>query len=140
MKTLNYKLKSVSFFLVTALFFFGCKSTTMITSTPDDAKVYLNGKYAGNTPYKHSDMKISGAKTNVAIEKEGYETLHTFFKRNEKLNTGALIAGCMCVYPLLWVKKYNPEHNYELTTFDPVQSDDASRPPLKFKKTIEPLP
>lgn len=91
-----------------------CSSSTMITSSPSGAKLFLNGEAVGTTPYKYSDTKIVGATTNIKFEKEGYETLETSFSRSEKVNVGAIIGGCFVLVPFLWTMGYNPTHNYEL--------------------------
>lgn len=138
MNPFSFMLRTIVVYVVMTIVFSGCNSSTTIISAPGEAKIFLNGQYAGKTPYHYNDAKISGSTTNVMIEKEGYETLHTFFKRNEKLDVGALVAGCFFIYPLLWVKKYNPQHEYVLT---PVIGASARGGPTKaFKKTVEPLP
>lgn len=108
-------------FMLVAVFFASCKSSTTIVSHPSDAKLTVNGRSVGKTPYMYSDIKFSGATTHVLIEKEGYEPIMTYFKRNEKLDIGALVSGCCFVYPLLWLMKYKPQHDYELTPLNSVQ-------------------
>jgi hypothetical protein len=48
------------------------------------------------------------------MKKDGYKDLFILLKRNELLHMGALIGGIMFIYPLLWIKKYNPVHYYDL--------------------------
>jgi len=50
----------------------------------------------------------------VMLRKEGYMDFYFNLKRNETLAVGALIGGVFFLYPLLWLKKYDPVHNYEL--------------------------
>ncbi len=92
-----------------------CSSTTMIYSSPEGAKVYLNDEVKGTTPYKHTDQAIVGTKTSMVFKKDGYEDFHTTLNRNEELDVGALIGGIFVLVPFLWIMKYYPEHNYELT-------------------------
>lgn len=99
-----------------SLLFTSCASNTMIQTNADEAELYLNGEYAGKTPYKHRDMKIVGSTTEVRLEKEGYETLQTSFSRDEKADVGAIIAGIFFLFPFLWTMKYKPVHNYDLKT------------------------
>lgn len=52
-----------------------------ITSVPDQAKVYVNGEYAGMTPYTvHADWyKVLGInvgdRMHLTVDKEGYKTI-----------------------------------------------------------------
>lgn len=100
--------------IIFAFFFTGCASTTMIQSNPNGAKVYLNGEEVGMTPYTHRDTKIVGSTTAVRLEKDGYQTLNTSFSRNEEVDVGAVIGGCIVWVPFLWTMKYKPIHSYEL--------------------------
>jgi len=106
--------RAIALSLTASVLLSGCASTTMIDSKPDGAKVYLNEELAGTTPYLHSDTRIVGSTTRVRLEKEGYETLHTSFTRNEKVDAGAIIGGMFIMFPFLWTMKYKPAHSYEL--------------------------
>ena len=118
MKKGNYYIKSMAFFMSLTLLFSSCASSTMIQSTAVGAEVYLNGEHVGTTPYKHRDMKIVGATTDVRIEKEGFETLQTTFSKDEKADVGAIIGGVFFLFPFLWTMKYKPVHNYDMKTID----------------------
>lgn len=114
---MNFKspaLRAMTLFLALAIFFCSCSSTTIIQSTPSEAKVYLNGEYVGTTPHRHSDTKIVGSSTQVTLEKEGYEDFNTVFARDEKLDVGALIGGLFVLVPFLWVMKYKPNRTFEM--------------------------
>ena len=120
-----------SFVLATAILLTSCSSTTMINSSPNGAKVYLNGELVGTTPYQYSDTKIVGATTAVKLEKEGFESFNTTFSRSEKADVGAIIAGCFVLVPFLWTMKYKPERTYELipltgTKVEEVKKDSGS--------------
>lgn len=106
--------KAISLMLAGAILFASCSSSTLIQSSPSGAKVYLNGEYAGVTPYTHTDTKIVGSSTQVRLEKEGYETLNTAFSRNEDADVGAIIGGIFFLFPFLWTMKYKPVRTYEL--------------------------
>ena len=114
MKKPNFTLKSICILLISCILFVSCSSTTLLTSSPSGAKVYMNGEPVGTTPYSHSDTKIVGTTTSVKLVKEGYEPLNTYLTRNEKVNVGAIIGGCFFLFPFLWTMDYNPTHNYEL--------------------------
>lgn len=107
-------LKSVSVFLSVSIFFASCGSTTMIQSTPSNAKLYMNGEYMGTTPYTYRDTKVVGSSTLVTLEKEGYNPFNTSFSRDEELDVGALIGGIFLLVPFLWIMKYKSMRTYEL--------------------------
>ncbi len=101
-----------------------CTSTTMITSNPSGAKVYLNGAYVGDTPYPMSDKKISTTCTMVKLEKEGYMPMQTLICRDEDIDVGAAVGGIFFTPIWLWVYKYYPEHHYELLPAEKKQTLD----------------
>lgn len=110
------KFKVYLFFslLLFAITLASCTSTTMITSEPTGAKVFLNDAYVGNTPYAMSDKNFATECTAVSLEKDGHEILYTIICRDEEINMGAAIGG-LFVWPLwFWVFDYYPEHNYIL--------------------------
>jgi len=51
MKKTKLLSKAISLMLAGAILFASCSSSTLIQSSPSGAKVYLNGEYAGVTPY-----------------------------------------------------------------------------------------
>ncbi|HLT94539.1 MAG TPA: PEGA domain-containing protein [Membranihabitans sp.] len=106
-------------FMASLILFSSCASTTIIQSTPNGARLYLNGEPVGNTPYTHKDTKIVGSTNSIRLEKEGYETLNTSFARNEEADVGAIIGGIFFLVPFLWTMKYKPVHHYEMVPLDP---------------------
>jgi len=106
--------KSIAFVLAMSILLISCSSTTMLTTIPKNAKVYINDEYAGTTPYEYKDSKIMFSKNYVRIEKEGYEIFNTSFSRDEDVEIGAIVGGVFLVVPFLWTLKYKPTHNYEL--------------------------
>ncbi len=121
MKTQRMMTKTVSLLLACSVLLTSCVSTTMIKSNPSGAKLYLNGEPVGTTPYTHSDTKIVGTSTDVKLEKEGYETLYTYFTRDEEIDVGAIIGGFFVVIPYLWIMKYKPSRIYDMK---PVSADE----------------
>lgn len=107
-------LKRISFFLSLILLFSSCSSTTIISSIPDASKLYINGEFAGTTPFKYKDSKIVGSTNTVRLEKEGYETYNASFSKDEEVNVVAMIGGFFLLVPFLWVMKYQKGHLYEL--------------------------
>lgn len=107
-------LKSISLLLAISILLASCSSTTMISSNPPGAKLYLDGELVGETPYRHTDSKIVGTTTAIKIEKEGYKPLIADMTRNEEADIGAIIGGLLIWVPFLWTLKYKPTHKYEL--------------------------
>ena len=114
MKNFFRPAKSVSLLLAGTVLLSSCASTTLIQSYPNGARVYLNDEAVGVTPYRHTDTEITGSITEVRLEKEGYEPFLTWFVRDERVDVGALVSGCLFVFPLLWFMKYKPTHTYAL--------------------------
>lgn len=114
--------KTTSLLLAGAILISGCASTTMIQSSPDGAKLYLNGEPVGTTPYSHTDTKIVGSTNTVKLELQGYEPLNASFSRNEEVDAGAIIGGLLFIFPFLWTMKYKPFHNFELVPLSGVQT------------------
>ena len=110
--------KSIAFILSMSILLISCSSTTVLTTVPKGAKVYINDEYAGKTPYTYSDSRIIFSTNDVRIEKEGYETLYTTFRRDEEADVGAIVAGVFFVVPFFWAMKYKPTHNYKLMKLD----------------------
>ncbi len=115
MKKLSMTTRAVAVLLSCSILFASCASTTVIQSTPGEAKLYLNGEPVGNTPYTVRDSKIVGSSTTVQLKKDGYEPLTTSFSKDEEVNVGAIIGGIFFLFPFLWTMKYKPVHTYELT-------------------------
>ena len=79
MKTQNIRFAAVLMSVVIlSASFLSCSSTTMISTIPEGAKVYLNDEFRGVTPFKHSDSAISGTNTSMVLKREGYNPSHTY--------------------------------------------------------------
>lgn len=107
-------LKIKACLLGSIILFASCASSTMITTVPGDAKIYINGEYVGQTPYKHKDSKIVGSSNTIRVEKEGYETYNDTFSKDEKVAVGPLIGGIFLLVPFLWIMKYEKGRIYDL--------------------------
>jgi len=107
-------MRKTALLLASAVLITSCASKTLIKSSPEGAKVYIENAYVGVTPYTYSDTKIVGSTTYIRLEKDGYEPLSTTFSRNEKADVGAIIGGVFVLFPFLWTMKYNPERVYDL--------------------------
>jgi len=116
--------KAIALTLISSIFITSCASTTVIKSTPSDAKVYINEEPVGTTPYTYTDTKIVGSTNFLRIEKEGYAPLYTTFSRNEEADVGAIIGGFILLAPFLWTMKYKPTHFYELKPYTPEEPQE----------------
>ena len=92
-----------------------CSSTTMITSSDKDSKIYINGEYMGTGSVTYTDTRIVGSTNMVKIKKDGCEPENFTFQRNEEFDAGACAGGVFTLVPFLWIMKYKPTHNYEYT-------------------------
>lgn len=102
----------------------GCTSTTVIRSYPDEADLYLNGEYVGQTPYVMTDTKPMFSCTSVRIEKESYLPFYSSICRDEEADVGAIIGGLIFWVPFAWALKYKPEHVYKL---NPLEAPEVSK-------------
>jgi len=132
---------SLTAVLMAALIFFSsCSSTTLISSEPSGAAVYLNGEKVGKTPYSHTDTKIVGSCTQLRLEEEGYEVFNAVFCRNEQVDAGAIIGGLFFFPVFLWVMAYKPGRTYELIPLDGVEPepdfDDSKKEKLRELKEM----
>lgn len=100
--------------VVCLVFCTACASSTTIRSRPTGVKVYINGEYAGKTPYTHTDTSIVGSTKHVRLEKEGCESFTASFSRSEEFSVGACIGGVFVFVPFLWIMGYKPERTFEM--------------------------
>lgn len=126
MKKLRILIKPVAILLAVAVLFTSCASTTTIESFPSGANVYLNGEAVGQTPYKMKDQKVSGSTTLVRLEKEGYTTTNTSICKNEKAHVGAIIGGCLLLFPFIWTLQYKADHYYNLEPLAEAESAETA--------------
>jgi hypothetical protein len=125
----------IPLFLATLILLPSCASTTLIQSSPSEAKIYIDGQPSGTTPYSYTDTKIVGSVTTVRLEKEGYEQMNTTFSRSEQADVGAIIGGLFVWVPFLWTMKYNPSRTYELTPLDENKQSNVMEQPTKNTKS-----
>jgi hypothetical protein len=114
----------------------------MIVSDPPGAKLYIDGYYAGSTPYLYTDTKITGSKTHLKMMKDGYEPLNTFFTRSEEVDVGAIVGGVFIWPVFLWTMKYYPEHYYELYPLmsgDQMENQEIIAPDSENRSRVEKL-
>ncbi len=128
--------KAISILLAGSLLLTSCASTTMIQSSPNGAKLYLDGESAGQTPYSLTDTKIVGSCTSVKLEKTGYKTFYANICKNEEADIGAIIGGIFFLFPFLWTMKYKPFHRYDLI---PITNSQQKQQYLNIKSKMEKL-
>jgi hypothetical protein len=90
-----------------------CSSTTLISSSDPDARIYVNGEYIGTGQATYTDKKVAFSNNDVTIRKPGCDPASYSFRRNEKPDGGAIVGGILVTIPFLWVTEYKKEHNYE---------------------------
>ena len=110
----KFFLQVTALLLSSAILLSGCASTTIINSSPNGAKLYVDGEPVGTTPYTYTDTKIVGSATPFRIVLDGYEDFNGVLKRNEEANVGAIIGGIFFLFPFLWTMDYKATHTYEL--------------------------
>jgi hypothetical protein len=93
--------------------FFSCSSTTLITSSDRDAKIYIDGEMRGTGTTQYTDKKIVGSTTHVTLKKDGCRPQDFSFSRSEEFSAGACAGGVFVLVPFLWVMDYKPTHTYE---------------------------
>ena len=99
--------------IATSVSIVGCASTTSIRSSDKDVKIFVDDEYRGKGTVTHTDKKFVLSTTTVRLEKPGCEPIVKRFQRDEEWDIGASIGAFLLVVPVLWVKKYQPEHNYD---------------------------
>jgi hypothetical protein len=107
-------MRSLAWLLALSVAASACISSTVITSHPPGANVYLNGVPSGTTPVAMEDTHISGTMTRLRLELPGYEPFETVITRNEEIDGGALVGGIVLLVPFLWLLRYKPLHEYDL--------------------------
>ncbi|MAS52838.1 MAG: hypothetical protein CMD20_06510 [Flavobacteriales bacterium] len=107
-------MKILALFLIPALLFSSCMSTTLIDTKQKGAHVYFDGEYKGESPVKVGNTKVVSTCTDLRIELEGYETLITEICRDEEPAIGPIVAGACLYVPWLWSFKYKKNHYYVL--------------------------
>jgi hypothetical protein len=100
-----------------------CKSTTIINSEPQGAKIYINDEYRGETPYTHADRNTRFAITRVRLEKQGYKTNITDIDRMEMVIQSDCCLGYVVLAPVLLYGGYTDHRTLVLT---PAGGDDLN--------------
>lgn len=114
MTACNPSLRASVWALVLLIVLPSCSSSVSISSSPSQARVYLDGRYAGQTPLRHRDAKPTGSKLQVRLEKEGHAPLTTEVVKDARVNLWAAM-GSVLVIPLAWLLKYPRRVDFEMS-------------------------
>lgn len=136
----NSALKCISVIIAVAILMSGCASSTLLSTTPSDADVYIQGQRRGTTPYTYSDRKIVGASTMITFKKEGYEDYNATIRKTKRLNVGALLSGMLFIYPWFWLLGYDRAHSYDLAEAVAVTEPAADPEPTEKEITAPVAP
>jgi hypothetical protein len=90
-----------------------CSSGTSIHVSDPDARIYVDGEYAGTGKTYYSDRKLMFTKREVTLRKDGCEPQRYTFRRNERPDVGAIIGAYYLGVPLLWTAQYKGHRSYE---------------------------
>lgn len=95
------------------LFVMSCSSSTLISTTDPDARIYVDGEYLGNGEAYYTDQKVAFSKNEVTIRKDGCEPQYHEFRRSERADIGAIVGGLFFTVPFLWATEYKNFREYE---------------------------
>jgi uncharacterized protein YceK len=130
--------RTISLLLIIVILLSGCASTTLFTTSPIGATVYVEGEKMGTTPYKYSDTKIAFSSTPITFKKNGYKDLNIILKRSEQPALAAILGGLLVYVPLLWVTEYKKSHFYELDKTDTPDQDIKAISELNINSVSKP--
>ncbi len=108
--------RSASFVNVSVIFstliLQACVSSTLITSSPTGARVYIDGQRLGKAPATQRDTAVAGTARTVVLKLDGYhDAVGTI--RKEETNAFRVIS-CVFLVPCLWVLQYPDQYVFEL--------------------------
>lgn len=133
MKTLRNNIRLFAVIGIVSILFTSCASSTLITSDPPGASLYLDGASVGATPYKHKDSKPIFSCTSVRLEKDGHETVYTEICKEDEPKVGPIVGGFFLVIPWLWALGYRNTYNYYLEPTEKVQKIEKDLPKASTK-------
>jgi hypothetical protein len=90
----------------------GCSTFVSIRTSPDNAKIRINGQVVGNGPIDGAFSNFDFTEYNIEISKPGYKTLNTSMQKEFKV--GAFIIGLFLWPELLFIYGPNSIQNFEL--------------------------
>ena len=138
MSFLRQRMKILSVLMALIVLLSSCASTTLISTEPSGATLYIDGVKVGETPLPMTNTKTVLECSSITIEKEGYRTVNTTICRSEEIDPVPIIGGFLFIFPFLWAMKYYPEHNYTLQqvkNVEEVKSDNNTN--VEKKQTTD---
>lgn len=99
--------------IMVIVFVSACASSTVISSRPPGAEVYMDNIKKGKTPLTYSDTAVAGTAKAIRLEKPGYKSLDTVI-RKDKFEIGPCIGGILILFPFIWVLGYQEAYDFEL--------------------------
>jgi hypothetical protein len=128
----EYAMKMRLIALTTVICFLcaGCSSTTLIKSSPEGAKLYLDAQYKCVTPCSHTDTAAAGTSRAVLLKKEGFKDFAGTIKK-EEVKIGPIIGGIFFLFPFIWMLGYPDEYTFELERISvsaPAEPSSSSTP------------
>lgn len=110
----------------------GCTQAVWLLSKPSRAKVWIDGKFAGETPLLIRPSHHLFASMDVLITKEGYvehaENLAAWYP------CAMYIAAGVLILPLPWIWQYRDEYNFTLKPVEKAKPEPTPEP------SADPLP
>jgi hypothetical protein len=94
----------------------GCATSTRFNTTPEGAKVYINGDYIGDSPVTLDDSKSLPKRVHVQVRREGYKELDMYIdKRLDYLNMilGITPYGAPLIF---WGYTLEDKYRFDLTS------------------------
>jgi hypothetical protein len=99
--------------------FSSCASSTVVRSSDPEAKIYIDGQFAGTGTASVSDSKTSFASSTIRIEKTGCREQNYNLPRGQEFEVGPFIGGLFVLVPFLWVSGYKAENTFEYSCAKP---------------------
>lgn len=103
----------LSIVIAAAFMLCACESATTIRVSDEEARIYINGEFAGTGSARYSDRRLAFSRQEVILRKEGCENQNYSFRRNERPAVGAIIGAYYLAVPILWLSKYRSHRAYE---------------------------
>lgn len=112
--------------LLVVSFASACTSSTVISSRPTGANVYVDGMDIGPSPAQWSSTVWAGTKNNVRLTLPGYSDAQSIISADQ-WSVGRVVVSVLCFLPgLLWSTDYRPSYEFAL---QPLQTYSPGYPP-----------
>ena len=124
-------LKNIITILVILPLLSACTTSTRFNTTPEGAKIFVNGDYIGDSPVTLDDSKSLPSRIHIQVRHEGYKELDLFIdKRADYLNM--TLAAIPYLSPLIfWGYTLNSKYRFDLSSLKlegTTKSSEAAKP------------